>query len=357
MIYHLAIGCRYLHIQSNCATVPNKIVQCNDEYPHMCLESSPNEAYPSFPLASERDHMRISGNYDEIVHCQGSVLFHNRICTCPFIDTGDRNGYWSISVSHEVQTGKETIQHGNRDNMLPPLATPLDYCPCTEHTKTTLSLDLLRTCKKIHQEAALIPYESNTFIFQDTETYAAFFGLVFPVQSDSNENPRFASDRSDAIYNMRHIRVHSRALTSYQSIFITRLLRASLSLLGGLQTFELTLGLLKCRLDEWWIDDSLFGVSPSVKKVTVNIRDYMYMAREIGVSFAKCDFTYFLTDGGAGMITLEAKEIFAKKLIKRMLKKDKFRNEEVKLLALWEREKWDYDRQVNYLFHFWNGVV
>lgn len=338
MIYHFSFGNHYLHIHSNCAMIPNKIVQCNDEDPHMCLESKLNENNPGFPLASERDWARIRGKSDQVVHCQGSVLFHNWICTSPDINVGDRNGYWSLSVSHEVQRGMQTMEHGTRDTTDPHLAEgvkPLDYCPCIQHTKTSLSLSLLQTCKQIHEEASLIPYESNTFIFQDTETFAAFFGLVFPTHSDSNDSPRFMDDRSNAIYTMRHIRIHSRALTSSHLLFVTRLLRASFSLLTCLQTFELTLGILNYRGNIWKIDDSLFGVSRSVKKVTVNIRDCMYMAREkpLPIWTANRQFTAVKTLQGAKLTTMKEKEIFAGKLIKRILKKDRFRNEEVRFLA------------------------
>ncbi|CAF9941360.1 MAG: hypothetical protein ALECFALPRED_009082 [Alectoria fallacina] len=316
MIYHHAMGIHYLHIYSNGTMVPHEIVQCNDENPHTRLESALNKGSSAFPnprVFHERDFIKV-------VHCQRSVLFHNRICTSPDIDVGDRNGYWSLSVSQEVRTGVETVEYGTRDNPGPADARVLDDCPCIQRPKASLSLNLLRTSKKIHEEAARIPYESNTFIFEEIETFAAFFGLVYPKESDSNDNPTFAASRSHAIYNMRHVRLQTGVMTVQDLLFVTRLLQASLSLFAGLHTFELTLGLCKYRRPAWVIDDSLFGVSRSMKKVTVNIRDYTWMAWEWALE----------TDRA---ITKE-KRLFAKKLIRWILKKDGFTNERVLFLGL-----------------------
>ncbi|KAL9135006.1 MAG: hypothetical protein Q9175_003804 [Cornicularia normoerica] len=184
-------------------------------------------------------------------------------------------------LSHNVQTGMQTVEHGTRANTSHLNAKLLDYCPCVQRTKTPSSLSLLQTCTQIHKEASMVPFESNnTFIFQETKTFAAFFGLVFSITSESNDNATFASGRSCANYNMRHVRLHSRAMISQHVLYVTRLLRAALSLLTDLQTFELTLGILLYRTSEWDINDSLFGVSRSVKKVTVKMRDAIGMARE-----------------------------------------------------------------------------
>lgn len=319
MIYHFAIGNHYLHIYSNCDTIPGKIIQCNDEDPHTCLESKLNLDLAGFPLNpryTSAEEERVSEN---VVHCQGSVFFHNRICTSRGINVGDRNGYWSLSLSHEVQTGLQTVEYGTRDDAKSANAKPLDYCPCIHRSKTSLSLNLLRTCKRIHEEAAIIPYESNTFIFQETETFAAFFGLVYPKESDSNDSPTFPCDRSDAIYNMRNVRLHSRVMASQHLCLVTRILRAGLSLLAGLHTFEFTLGLLPFKLPVWAIDDSLFGVSRSVKKVMVNIRDYIWLARE-------CDDPDLLAirDVGTWTTSMEGKHEFAAMLMERILKTDGF---------------------------------
>ncbi|CAD6580471.1 MAG: hypothetical protein ASARMPREDX12_009577 [Alectoria sarmentosa] len=324
MIYDHAMGNHHLHIYSNGTMVPNRMVRCNDEDPHTCLESVLNTGPSAFPNLSVY-HER---HFKKVVHCQGSVLFHNRICSSPDIDVGDRNGYWSLSVSQEVRTGVEAVEYGTRDEPEPADAKVLDYCPCIQRPKASLSLNLLRTSKKIHEEAARIPYESNTFIFQAIETFAAFFGLVYPKESDSNDDPAFAADRSNAIYSMRHVRLHTRAMTEQHLLFVTRLLRASLSLLADLHTFELTLGLRKFRRPAWVIDDSLFGVSRSMKKVTVNIRDYMWMACEYKSSVRATPY-YLETDRA----TTKEKRIFAKKLIRWILKKDGFTNERVRFLG------------------------
>lgn len=322
MIYHFAIGNHYLHIYSNCDTIPGRIIQCDDEDLHICLKSRLNLDLLGFPF----DYRPAGGKpvSDIVVHCQGSVLFHNRICTSQDINIGDRNGYWSLSLSHEVQTGLQTVQHGTRDNATSANAKLLDHCPCIHHTKTSLNLSLLQTSKRINEEAALIPYESNTFIFQEMETFAAFFGLVFPKKSDSNDSPNFPSHRSKAINNMRNIRLHSRIVTSQHLYEVSRLLRASLSILAGLHTFELTLGLMPIKKTMWEIDDSLFAVSPSVKKVTVNIRDYIWLARDFETLKEVSRHNF-----GTWKTSTEEKQEFAAKLIERILKKDGFSNKGV----------------------------
>ncbi len=286
MIYHFAIGNRHIHIYSNCDRIPDKIIQCNDEESHSCLESMLSQDNSCFPFFGLQYPLAMLERDDEVVHCRGSVVFHNRICTSREIKVGDPDGHWSLSVSQDVRTGLETVEYGTRSNPNSNNANLLDYCPCIHSAKTSLSLNLLQTCKQIHKEAALIPYSSNTFIFQDMETFTAFFGLIFPKESDSNDNLAFVSGLSNAICNMRHIRLYTRSDTNLNLRFITRLLRASLSLLTGLHTFELTLGLLPGFNYDWEIEDILDGVSRSMRKVTINVGDQILMAREWHVEYA-----------------------------------------------------------------------
>lgn len=342
MIYHFAIGNQYLHIYSNCRSIPDKIVKCNEENSHTCLKRERRKdlgiPYLGFPLDCPRGEALDQNDPREVVHCQGSVLFHNRICTSRDIEVGDRNGYWSLSLSQEVQTGIQAVKHGNRDsqpiglrrrrNRGYTIAKPIDYCPCIQRLKTSLSVNLLQTCKQIHDEAALIPYESNTFIFQEIETFAAFFGVVFPKQSYSNDNPTFTSERSNAIYNIRNVRLHCRAMTCRHWLFLTRLLQASLHLLTSLQTFELTLGLLPQQDAEWEMDDCLFDVSGSMKKVTVNIRDFLWKAQEYHLASGPA-----MRDRGIAVTTMEEKHEFAKKIIECILKKGGSQNQKVRFLG------------------------
>ncbi len=284
MIYHFAMGNQYIHIYSNCDRIPAKIIQCNDEESHSCLESKLSQDNLCFQFGLQHPLAMLERD-DEVVHCRGSVLFHNRICTSREIKVGDPDGYWSLSVSQDVRTGLETLEYGTRNNPNSNNANLSDYCPCIHSAKTSLSLNLLQTCKQIHKEAALIPCSSNTFIFQDMETFTAFFGLILPEESDSEDSLAFVSDLSNAICNMRHIRLYTRAAINRHLRFINRLLRASLSLLTGLHTFELTLGLLPVHNSHWEIEDILAGVSRSIRKVTINIGDQMWMAREWHVHF------------------------------------------------------------------------
>lgn len=118
--------------------------------------------------------------FDKIVRCQGNVLFHNRICTSRDINLGEFNVYWSLSLSQEAQTGLQTVEYGTRENPNSNDAKRLDYCPCIHRAKASISLNLLQTCKQIHDKAALIPYSANTFILQDTETFSAIFWPRIP---------------------------------------------------------------------------------------------------------------------------------------------------------------------------------
>lgn len=77
-------------------------------------------------------------------------------------------------------------------------------------------------------------------------------------------------------------------------------------------------------MSEWEIDDSLFGVSRSAEKVTVNIRNYVWMAAEFRVQGWK----NLLSRGGREASVEEEREI-AEKLIERMLKEDEFTNQKV----------------------------
>ena len=78
----------------------------------------------------------------------------------------------------------------------------------------------------------------------------------------------------------------------------------------------------------WEIDDSLFAVSRSLKKVTVNIRDYIWLARD-------CETldVVAMRNFGVWKTSTEEKHEFAAKLIERILKKDGFSNERVRIFA------------------------
>lgn len=64
--------------------------------------------------------------------------------------------------------------------------------------------------------------------------------------------------------------------------------------------------------DAWKIDDSLFGLSRSVEKVIIHVRNHMRRDREL-----------------YHPIAMRAVQEFPEKFIKRILKKDGFRNETV----------------------------
>jgi len=72
--------------------------------------------------------------------------------------------------------------------------SPHDYCHENEaqggrkrqrmHTqKNGMTLGLLSTCRQVHNEAALVPFALNTFIFDTCDTLGDFLAVLNPVQA------------------------------------------------------------------------------------------------------------------------------------------------------------------------------
>lgn len=312
MIYHCAIGDKFLHLSSDRIINPDEIPRCNDKNPHRCIYGKVDQGKQPERGSTLLSYQGTTFHPDDptnFVQCERTVLFHNRICTSRHIDVG------VLSLSHEVRTERQIIKYGTRDKA-PKEDKPFNYCPCKSHTRDSLSLNLLQACRQIHEEAALVPYESNTFIFPSFQTFSAFFGLFDATVSGSNDHPIFVFARSSAIYRIRHIHLQNRFWMPDGSLFLTRLLRAGLSLLTGLHTFELTLGgVLYCWPTEWKINDSFFGFLRSVEKVVINIRD---------CSGRKWEHWY-----PTEAVPMRTVQDFAEKLIEQVLKKDGFWNETV----------------------------
>lgn len=57
----------------------------------------------------------------------------------------------------------------------------------TKAAKTTLALDLLRTCRQIHQEAALLPFKCNLFSLRSVGDLDRFIGALVTMQAQAVE--------------------------------------------------------------------------------------------------------------------------------------------------------------------------
>ena len=307
------MGNKFLHIYSDTTTSRVNSKQCNDRNCRQCLIRNIQKAKPGFALDFWEKWNLEENNLDQTLYCRSSTIFYNRIC-----DVGGCNKHWSLSLSQEVRTGRQIMEHGTFDAADNDQVKSIEYCPCVFRPDISLSLNLLQTCKQIHEEAALIPYETNTFAFQGPKTFAAFFHLMFHSSSTYN--------RSSAVYNMRHIHLRSRFVMPHQFLELTRLLRASLPLLTSLQTLELTVGMEWPA--EWEVDDSFFGLSQSVKKVTVNVQDRV------------ANFNHHCVPGRTEnhwcspfAVSIVDKQQFAEKLVARILKREGFPNQAVLFLG------------------------
>ncbi|EMC92025.1 hypothetical protein BAUCODRAFT_274249 [Baudoinia panamericana UAMH 10762] len=92
-------------------------------------------------------------------------------------------------------------------------------------------LNLLRTCKQIHDEAAGIPFASNEFTFQNAATFASFVASIAPHQH--------AAIRNVTLYALGYERERTWAGTG-----LTR----SLTSLTGLRRVVLTVAVRRCDL-------------------------------------------------------------------------------------------------------------
>lgn len=137
MIYHHAIGDKFLHISS-------EVPRCNNKNPHRCPSRKVEQGKQSEPgstLLSNQGLISYPDDPTTFVQCEPTILFHNRICTSRCIDVG------IVSLSHEVRTGRQIIEYENRDNAKPEEDKPFEYCPCHSRIKDSLSLNLLQACR------------------------------------------------------------------------------------------------------------------------------------------------------------------------------------------------------------------
>jgi hypothetical protein len=81
---------------------------------------------------------------------------------------GDGRSITPWSPHHYCYETEEDRRHGE---------TPL------HGQKRAMSLGLLVTCRQVHNEAALMPFMLNTFVFDTCETFGNFIAILTPIQA------------------------------------------------------------------------------------------------------------------------------------------------------------------------------
>ena len=268
MIYELVIGVdQQIHIKSNLKAddIPMSIIPCSDHSPAACLQD------PIIRRSRLSQRSRSSITVDRVssykgLHCQGTAFFSH------VLHTSSRPDVHTMTVCYNVQSGEQKIS--SKD-----ISSCNQSAPFEDQTTSSSRMDglrLLRTCRQIYDEARLVLYKKNTFVFSNLATFAAYFGLALPTEVYM---PRLTyPDRLRAIHSMTKVELRGNvADMSFQAVpFSTasRLVRMGLGCLTRLTSFELELGYnWEDRFAAWRIDDCLFSKPSSLKRLVVTLRN------------------------------------------------------------------------------------
>lgn len=140
MIYHHAIGDKFLHICLDCTMTPYEIHRYNDRNSHRCHSRKVDQGKQSERGSTLHSYHGLTIYHDDptkVIQCESTVHLLNRICSSRYVDVGD------LSLSHEVRTGRQITEYGTRDDAKPEENKHFDYCPCNSRIKDSLSLNLL----------------------------------------------------------------------------------------------------------------------------------------------------------------------------------------------------------------------
>ena len=292
-IYELVVGgSQRVYVKSDLNnTIPRTIIPCSDHGSAGCLPRVvPDSSPPRYPQK----------------HCQGTVIFSHMLCASYEAGHATRQ---STSISYDMQTGKQQIATTNLTSNQSTLCKHGDTCAgCAQ------DLWLLRTCRQIYDEARRVLYRSNTFVFLDFPTFAAYFGLIAPTQVCM---PRSTEpNRLRAIQSMTKVELHGRVggNDSLDFLWTSRLVRMGLGCLTSLTSLELNLKFPGSRsaISQWRIDDCMFSKPSSLRKLVV---DLQYPNTSMRRRWRKLKFV----DEG---YKLEA----AEELMRQMLKENGFRD-------------------------------
>lgn len=258
MIYELVVGInQQIYIKSNLQPndIPMSIISCSDHSPGACLQS-----------------LLASGPSDTKLHCQGTEVFSFEPNTCipPDLQT--------MTVCYDMQTGEQKVTARNIS------AKDISSCnqsaPFQGLANLNSSMDglrLLRTCRQIYDEARLVLYNRNTFVFLNLATFAAYFGLG-GTPTEVYMSRLTEPHRLRAIHSMTKVELRGNVSDTWaqavQFLRASRLVRMGLGCLTSLTSFELKLGYIWANmLGGWSIDDCLFSKPPSLKKLVVTVRN------------------------------------------------------------------------------------
>ena len=270
MIYELVIGVdQQIHIKSNLhdCDVPMSLIPCSDHSPAACLQNPVQDTVGTLKsTGGSRIRYTILGDLSyPRLHCQGTALFSH------VLHTSNPPDFHTMTVCYDMQSGEQKVT-----------ATDISSCnqsaPSQGLTNPSSGMDglrLLRTCRQIYDEARLVLYKRNTFVFLDFATFAAYLGLAFPSEVYM---PRLTHlHRLRAIHSMTKVELRGNVSeASFEALEFSRasrLVRLGLGCLTSLTSFELKLGYLwRDSVGEWKIDDCLFSKPASFKKLVVTLQ-------------------------------------------------------------------------------------
>ena len=253
-IYEFVVGGNQrIYVQSDINyIIPSTIIPCSDHDSIGCL---PKEAPNSRPEEPQ-------------IHCHGTVKFSRMLCASYEAHHATRQ---SISVSHDMQTGKQQTATNNLISNQSKLCKHRDTCAgCVQ------DLRLFRTCRQIYDEARLVLYRSNTFVFLDLATFAAYFGLIFPTHVNMARSTE--PNRLRAIQSMTKVelRDHVGCEVEFRDFLAaSRLVRMGLGCLTSLKSLELNLRISDYNEEVFPlnIDDCMFSKPSSLRKLVVDLQN------------------------------------------------------------------------------------
>ena len=321
MIYELVIGVdQQIHIKSDLrgCDVPMSIIPCSDHSPAACLQNPVQntvDSTKSTKLSRILYYTILRDPSYPKLHCQGTAVFSH------VLHTSSPPDFHTMTVCYNMQSGEQKV-------------TAKDISSCnqsapsqglTNHSSGMDGLRLLRTCRQIYEEARLVLYNRNTFVFSNFATFAAYFGLAVPTEVYM---PRLTyPHRLRAIHSMTKVELHGNVSDTSNEVlqfsWASRLIRLGLGCLTSLTSFELKLGYMwGDSVGEWKIDDCLFSKPSSLKKLVVTLQH-----KEAGT-------VYKLAGDQPGFLTLQHQDsrVIAEEVMRRMVKQEGFTDMEERLL-------------------------
>ena len=183
-----------------------------------------------------------------------------------------------MTVCYDMQTGEQKVTA--KDISAEEISSCNQSAPSQGLANPNSGMDglrLLRTCRQIYDEARLVLYNRNTFVFSDLATFAAYFGLC-GIPMEVNMSCFTEPHRLHAIRSMTKVELRGNVSDTWaqavQSLRASRLVRTGLGCLTSLTSFELKLGYIWAdRLGDWRIDDCLFVKPRSLKKLVVTVQN------------------------------------------------------------------------------------